>query len=54
MHIVCLFTSDYFPIYDDEHGRIHYEDDDYALYDIQRFAELSTFNYKQLTQLRWV
>ena len=35
MHIACSFTSCYFPIYDNEYGRVHYDDDDdRALHDI--------------------
>ena len=29
MHFVCTYTSDYFPIYDDEYGLVHYDDDDH-------------------------
>ena len=40
MHIVGSFTSGYFPFYDDEYGRVHYDDDDdnHALLDIRGFA----------------
>ena len=27
MHFVCTYTSGYFPIYDDEYGRVHYDDE---------------------------
>ena len=27
MHCVCTYTTRYFPIYDDEYGRVHYDDD---------------------------
>ena len=42
MHFVCTCTSSYFPIYDDEYGHIHYDDDDHALHDIQGSADLHT------------
>ena len=37
MHIKCSFTWGYFSIYDDEFGRIHYDDDDHhhAMHDIR-------------------
>ena len=28
MYFVCTYTSGYFSIYDDEYGRVHYDDDD--------------------------
>ena len=41
MHIVCLYTSSYFPIHDDEYRRVHYDDDHHhALNNIQMFIGL--------------
>ena len=40
MHIVCSYTSGYFPIYDDEYGRVHYDDDDHVSHDIWGFADI--------------
>ena len=50
MHTVCSYTSDYFPIYDDEYGHIQYDDDDehHVSHDTQKFANLRTFGYGQL------
>ena len=33
MHFVCLYTSGYFPIYDDEYERVHYDDNHHATHD---------------------
>ena len=42
MHIVCSFTLGYFPFYDDEYGRVHYDDNDHhALHDIRGFVVFS-------------
>ena len=58
MHIICSFTSDYFPIYDDEYEHVYYDDDDHhhhhVLHDIWGFADLQTSGYRQLTRLWWV
>ena len=36
MHFVCTYTSGYFPIYDNEYGRVCYDDDDdHVLHDTQ-------------------
>ena len=51
MDIVCPFTSGYLPIYDDEYGCVHYDDDGYALHDIRGFANLRTSGYRQLARL---
>ena len=53
MDIVCPFTSGYLPIYDDEYGCVHYDDDGYALHDIRGFANLRTSGYRQLARLWW-
>ena len=29
MHFVYTYTLGYFPIYDNEYGRVHYDDDDH-------------------------
>ena len=63
---MCSFTSGYFPIYDNEYGHIHYDDDDGddddgddddddddVLHDIQGFGNLWTFDCRQLARLRW-
>ena len=41
MDIVCSYTSDYFPIYDDDYKRVHYDEDgdDQTLHDIRGFAD---------------
>ena len=44
MHVVC-YTSSYFSSYDDEYRRVHYDDDDRTLHDIQGFADLQTSDY---------
>ena len=41
LDFVCSYTSGYFPIYDDEYGRVYY-DDDRASHDIWRSTTLKT------------
>lgn len=53
MHFVCLYTSSYFPIYDDEYERVHYDDNHHATHDTWGFANLQT-DYGQLAPLLWV
>ena len=42
MHIVCSYTSGYFPIYRDEYGRVNYDgdNDDHVLHDTWESANL--------------
>ena len=57
MHVVYSYTSGYFSIYDDEYGRVHYDDyddDDHVLHDTRGFSNLRTFDYGQITRLLWV
>ena len=43
VHFVCTYTSDYFPIYDDEYGHVHYDDHHHhASHDTQGSADLRT------------
>ena len=44
MHFVCTYTLGYFSIYDDEYGRVRYndDDDDRASHDTQGPADLRT------------
>lgn len=44
---VYPYIVGYFPIYDDEYGHIHYDnnDDDHALHDTQMFPDLRTSDY---------
>ena len=40
MHLVYTYTSSYFPFYNDECRRVHYDDDDtHVLHDTQRSAD---------------
>ena len=53
MHFVCLYTSGYSSIYDDEYECVHYDDDggDHASHDTRGFANLQTSDYGQLVRL---
>ena len=52
MSLVCLYISGYFPIYEDEYERVHYDDDHHhASHDTREFADLQTFDYGQLARL---
>ena len=42
MHFVCTYTLWYFSIYDDEYGRVHYDDDDHVSHETQLSADLWT------------
>ena len=52
MSFVCLYTSGYFPIYEDKYEHVHYDDDDgHASHDTRGFADLQTSGYVQLPRL---
>lgn len=41
MHFVCSYTFGYFSVYDDEYGRVHYDDNGgHASHDIQGSIDL--------------
>ena len=50
MHFVCSYTLGYFPIYDDEYERIHYDNDDHVSHDTRGLV-ISGCHYGQLARL---